>query len=60
MAKSPAATSSNDELPFATEEPVADERSFFGGPPQNPTAPNARAALPDSLSGPEHYHGHRE
>ncbi|PDT35071.1 hypothetical protein CO671_18035 [Rhizobium sp. M10] len=60
MAKRPAATSSDDELPFATEEPVADERSFFGGRPHNPTVPNARAALPASLSGPEHYHGHRE
>ncbi|RUM18672.1 JAB domain-containing protein [Rhizobium phaseoli] len=60
MAKGPAATSSDDELPFATEEPVADERSFFGGRPQNPTAPNARTALHASLSTPEHYHGHRE
>lgn len=60
MAKGPAATSSDDELPFATEEPVADERSFFGGRPQNPTVPNARTALPASLSAPEHYHGHRE
>ncbi|PCK86400.1 hypothetical protein CPT32_13420 [Rhizobium sophoriradicis] len=60
MAKGPAATSSDDELPFATEEPVADERLFFGGRPQNPTVPNARTALPASLSAPEHYHGHRE
>lgn len=60
MAKGPAATSSDDELPFATGEPVADERSFFGGRPQNPTVPNARTALPASLSAPEHYHGHRE
>ncbi|ULR46244.1 DNA repair protein RadC [Rhizobium sp. K102] len=60
MAKGPAATSSDDELPFATEEPVADERSFFGDRPQKPTAPNARTALPASLSAPEHYHGHRE
>jgi DNA repair protein RadC len=60
MAKGPAATSSDDVLPFATEEPVADERSFFGDRPQKPTAPNARTALPASLSAPEHYHGHRE
>ncbi|MBX4870664.1 DNA repair protein RadC [Rhizobium bangladeshense] len=60
MAKRPVATSSDDELPFETEEPVTDERSFFGGRPQKTTAPNARTALPASLSGPEHYHGHRE
>ncbi|MBY4607195.1 DNA repair protein RadC [Rhizobium sp. 9T] len=58
MAKGPAATSSDDELPFATEEPVADERLFFGDRPHKP--PNARTALPASLSAPEHYHGHRE
>ncbi|MDF0697899.1 DNA repair protein RadC [Rhizobium sp. MC63] len=60
MVKGPAATSSDDELPFATEEPIADERLFFGDRPQKPTAPNARTALPASLSAPEHYHGHRE
>ncbi|NEI94539.1 DNA repair protein RadC [Rhizobium leguminosarum] len=61
MAKGPVSTSSDDELPFETQEPIAaDERSFFGGQPQKPSAPNARAALPASLAGQEHYHGHRE
>ncbi|MBX5152283.1 DNA repair protein RadC [Rhizobium lentis] len=60
MAKRPVATSSDDKLPFETEEPVVDERSFFGGRLRKPAAPNARTALPASLSGPEHYHGHRE
>ncbi|MGO6814875.1 DNA repair protein RadC [Rhizobium brockwellii] len=61
MAKGPVSTSSDDDLPFETQEPIAtDERSFFGGQPQKPSAPNARAALPASLAGQEHYHGHRE
>ncbi|MBY3207011.1 RadC family protein [Rhizobium laguerreae] len=60
MAKGPVSTSSDDELPFPTEPIAADERSFFGGRPQKPSAPNARTALPASLASQEHYHGHRE
>ncbi|MBB2753175.1 UNVERIFIED_ORG: DNA repair protein RadC [Rhizobium aethiopicum] len=61
MAKGPVATSSDDELPFAIEEPVAaDERSFFGRRPQKPSVPDAKTALPASLAGQEHYNGHRE
>ncbi|TBD58631.1 JAB domain-containing protein [Rhizobium ruizarguesonis] len=61
MAKGPVSTSSDDELPFPTQESLAaDERSFFGGRPQKSSAPNARTALPASLAGQEHYHGHRE
>ncbi|AHF83761.1 hypothetical protein RLEG3_18950 [Rhizobium leguminosarum bv. trifolii WSM1689] len=60
MAKGPVSTSSDDELPFPTEPIAADERSFFGGRPQKPSAPNARTALPASLAIQEHYHGHRE